>query len=99
MSTLDKVDPMSDPMSEPSRSNTLLLFDVDGTLTVPMKVNHHHNHLYLSDWPNVDEIMRDQEATPEMLQLLQSVRQKATIGIVGGSNFSKQQEQLGQDGM
>jgi phosphomannomutase len=34
-------------------------------------------------------------ATPEMLDLLARLRQKVVIGYVGGSNFPKQQEQLG----
>ncbi|KAL2828662.1 eukaryotic phosphomannomutase [Aspergillus cavernicola] len=33
--------------------------------------------------------------TPEMLQVLSQLRQKCAIGYVGGSDFSKQQEQLG----
>jgi len=53
---------------------TLLLFDVDGTLTVPRK-----------------------KATEEMLALLKAVRQNFTIGVVGGSDLVKQQEQLGHD--
>ncbi|KAL4783492.1 eukaryotic phosphomannomutase-domain-containing protein [Aspergillus varians] len=34
-------------------------------------------------------------ATEEMLQVLSQLRQKCAIGSVGGSDFSKQQEQLG----
>ncbi|KKK24766.1 hypothetical protein AOCH_002219 [Aspergillus ochraceoroseus] len=34
-------------------------------------------------------------ASPEMLQLLSALRQKCAVGYVGGSDFSKQQEQLG----
>ncbi|KAL4868769.1 hypothetical protein BDV12DRAFT_168985 [Aspergillus spectabilis] len=34
-------------------------------------------------------------ATQEMLQVLSQLRQKCAIGTVGGSDFSKQQEQLG----
>lgn len=51
--------------------DTLLLFDVDGTLTEPRKV-----------------------VTPEMVEMLREVRKKCVIGIVGGSDFHKQQEQL-----
>ncbi|KAL4808558.1 eukaryotic phosphomannomutase [Aspergillus unguis] len=36
-------------------------------------------------------------ATEEMLQLLSVLRQKCAIGSVGGSDFKKQQEQLGSD--
>ncbi|CAG9971635.1 unnamed protein product [Clonostachys byssicola] len=35
-------------------------------------------------------------ASPEILALLQSLRQKCAIGYVGGSDFSKQEEQLGK---
>ncbi|KAK2065950.1 eukaryotic phosphomannomutase [Colletotrichum caudatum] len=34
-------------------------------------------------------------ASPEMLELLARLRQKCAIGFVGGSDYSKQQEQLG----
>eukprot|EP00759_Apiculatamorpha_spiralis_P029509 PhF_6_TR31696/c0_g1_i1/m.46635/K17497/PMM; phosphomannomutase len=36
-------------------------------------------------------------ATPEMLALLQRLRSKYLIGMVGGSDLKKQQEQLGDD--
>lgn len=36
-----------------------------------------------------------QHATAEMLQLLAAIRHKVAIGFVGGSDLSKQQEQLG----
>ena len=39
--------------------------------------------------------MNPQPVTPEMLQLLSELRHKVAIGYVGGSDFSKQQEQLG----
>lgn len=51
---------------------TLVLFDVDGTLT-PAR-------LFISD---------------EMKNTLAKLRQKVVIGFVGGSDFSKQLEQLG----
>lgn len=35
------------------------------------------------------------DATPEMLLLLSQLRKKVAIGFVGGSDFKKQQEQLG----
>ncbi|PKS12048.1 hypothetical protein jhhlp_001344 [Lomentospora prolificans] len=35
------------------------------------------------------------DVTPEMLDLLARLRQKCSIGFVGGSNLAKQQEQLG----
>ncbi|KAJ7151127.1 eukaryotic phosphomannomutase [Mycena filopes] len=54
---------------------TLVLFDVDGTLT-PAR----------------------QGASPEMLETLRLLRQKAVIGFVGGSDFAKIEEQLGVNG-
>jgi phosphomannomutase len=57
-----------------TRNNTLVLFDVDGTLTAPRKV-----------------------VTRDMLQLLSDLRKKVTIGVVGGSDFEKQKEQLGDE--
>jgi hypothetical protein len=38
---------------------------------------------------------RVQKATPEMGELLKELRKRYTIGIVGGSDLSKQAEQLG----
>ncbi|KAL0477512.1 phosphomannomutase [Acrasis kona] len=55
-----------------TRENTLILFDVDGTLTVPRLA-----------------------ATQEMHDVLKALRDKVTIGIVGGSDLVKQVEQLG----
>lgn len=56
-------------------SNTLILFDVDGTLTVPRN-----------------------PATPEMKACLQALRAAGyTIGLVGGSDMKKQEEQMGSD--
>ena len=53
---------------------TLVLFDIDGTLT-PSRLH----------------------ASPEMLQFLKDLRQKVTVGIVGGSDYPKQQDQLGEN--
>jgi phosphomannomutase len=57
----------------PSREDTLILFDVDGTLTVPRL-----------------------SVTQEMRDTLKKLRDKVTIGIVGGSDLVKQIEQLGE---
>jgi phosphomannomutase len=57
-----------------SMKKTLILFDVDGTLTVPRK-----------------------EATPKMHETLKKLREHYTIGVVGGSDLVKQEEQLGRD--
>jgi phosphomannomutase len=54
---------------------TLLLFDVDGTLTIPR-----------------------QQAKQEMLDVIEAVRAAGfVVGIVGGSDLKKQEEQLGAD--
>jgi len=56
-----------------NRENTIVLFDVDGTLSKPRNA-----------------------ATPEMKQLLQLLRKKVSVGVVGGSDVSKIKEQLGE---
>ena len=54
---------------------TLLLFDVDGTLTVPR-----------------------QSQTLEMRETIRAARAAGfAVGVVGGSDFKKQEEQLGSD--
>jgi phosphomannomutase len=53
--------------------NVLVLFDVDGTLTVPRKA-----------------------VTLEMREVLTALREKVSVGIVGGSDLKKQYEQLGE---
>jgi len=55
-----------------NRAPILLLFDVDGTLTMP--------RLTIKD---------------SMWNLLKSVKPKVYLGLVGGSDYPKQQEQLG----
>ncbi|KAJ1458681.1 eukaryotic phosphomannomutase [Pelagophyceae sp. CCMP2097] len=37
------------------------------------------------------------EISPEMKAFMATLRQKITVGVVGGSDFDKQKEQLGQD--
>lgn len=54
--------------------DTLVLFDVDGTLTPARRF-----------------------VTPDMQKTLEALRKKAVIGFVGGSDFVKQEEQLGKD--
>jgi phosphomannomutase len=39
------------------------------------------------------------KATPEMKELLKKLREKIYIGVVGGSDLVKQQEQLGEDAL
>ena len=55
-------------------TKTLVLFDVDGTLTMPRL-----------------------EISQDMLNLLERLREKVTIGFVGGSDLQKQKEQIGPD--
>ncbi len=43
-------------------------------------------------------ILRDQEIKEDMIEALKKLRSKLTIGIVGGSDLSKQYEQLGKTG-
>ncbi|KAK9458589.1 eukaryotic phosphomannomutase [Lipomyces oligophaga] len=62
------------PLDQRPLKNTIVLFDVDGTLT-PAR-------LHVSD---------------EMLELLAKLREKVAIGFVGGSDFIKQKEQLGDN--
>jgi len=57
-----------------SKSDTIVLFDVDGTLTLPR-----------------------QTVLPDMLHVLKGLKSLVTIGIVGGSNLEKIQEQLGEN--
>merc|ERR1711998_262991 len=58
----------------PKDTSKIVLFDVDGTLTMP--------RLKVEPW---------------MLEVLEKLRAKVTIGVVGGSDMPKQREQLGQD--
>jgi phosphomannomutase len=62
------------PSSAKLFPDTIVLFDVDGTLTPARKT-----------------------ITPEMKALLKKLRSVVDIGFVGGSDFKKQVEQLGDD--
>eukprot|EP01028_Stygiella_incarcerata_P012089 TRINITY_DN726_c0_g1_i1.p1 TRINITY_DN726_c0_g1~~TRINITY_DN726_c0_g1_i1.p1 ORF type:complete len:291 (+),score=77.79 TRINITY_DN726_c0_g1_i1:131-874(+) len=57
---------------EHTRENTLVLFDVDGTLT-PARL----------------------KIEPDMVEVIAELRKKVTVGLVGGSDLSKQKEQMG----
>jgi len=59
-------------LSTATRDNTIVLFDVDGTLSLSR-----------------------QSANDETKQTLKKLRQKVTIGVVGGSDLKKIAEQLG----
>ena len=61
-------------ISKRQHSDTLVLFDVDGTLTPARKT-----------------------ISKEMEAVLSALREKVVIGFVGGSDLSKQKEQLGED--
>ncbi|GAP92055.1 putative eukaryotic phosphomannomutase [Rosellinia necatrix] len=69
---MDAAPPTYPPLEERPIKNTIVLFDVDGTLSPARRT-----------------------ASPEMLATLAALRQKVAIGYVGGSDLSKQQEQLG----
>ncbi|KAI0399179.1 eukaryotic phosphomannomutase [Xylaria palmicola] len=69
---MDSTPPTYPPLEERPIKNTIVLFDVDGTLSPSRRT-----------------------ASPEMLAALATLRQKVAIGYVGGSDLSKQQEQLG----
>ena len=93
----------------PENPRIIALFDVDGTLTIPRggewylilddvmtvivnKKKHCSTQLYLSllFWHITVEV------TPEMMQFMKSLSEKITVGIVGGSDLPKQEEQLGE---
>merc|ERR1712046_39874 len=57
-----------------SRESTIVLFDIDGTLTQPRL-----------------------KAAAETKEFLKQLRKKVTIGTVGGSDFDKAKEQIGDD--
>jgi phosphomannomutase len=57
----------------PQMSKVLVLFDVDGTLTLPRE-----------------------KASGEMHAFLQLLRKRVAVGIVGGSDLAKQQEQMSE---
>ena len=63
---------MTVDFSKRQQSDTLVLFDVDGTLTPARKT-----------------------ISQEMQSVLSNLREKVVIGFVGGSDLSKQKEQLG----
>jgi phosphomannomutase len=66
----------------------LVLFDVDGTLTLARQVPSFSVFLVYSD------NMSLQKGTPEMLELLKELRKKLVIGFVGGSDLVKITDQL-----
>eukprot|EP01062_Namystynia_karyoxenos_P070558 TRINITY_DN65921_c0_g1_i1.p1 TRINITY_DN65921_c0_g1~~TRINITY_DN65921_c0_g1_i1.p1 ORF type:complete len:256 (+),score=118.86 TRINITY_DN65921_c0_g1_i1:73-840(+) len=63
---------MATPFADRKHGDTIVLFDVDGTLTVPRN-----------------------KAEPEMFEVLAELRKDYVVGMVGGSDLKKQNEQLG----
>jgi len=60
------------PLEDRPIKNTIVLFDVDNTLTPARR-----------------------RISPELVAMLNALRQKTAIGYVGGSDLTKQQEQIG----
>jgi phosphomannomutase len=90
------------PLNERPIKNTIYLFDVDGTLSPSREVSESACcpiNLLFSLWHGpIDDspsLTLFQPASPEMIQVLAAIRQKVAIGFVGGSDLSKQEEQLG----
>lgn len=78
------------PLADRPLKNTIALFDVDKTLTPARGVS--------PPLPLPSPIPTNpprQSITPEMLLLLSQLRAKCALGYVGGSDLSKQQEQMG----
>jgi len=74
--------------------NKLVLFDVDDTLTRP------RYGMVTCDvlGQTCPTLPLRQKVTPEMVKFLGELRQRVTIGFVGGSDFAKISEQLTVDG-
>ena len=70
---------------DPAPKKVIALFDVDGTLSESRKVR------------GGQVALKDQVAPPEIPAFLKRLLTKVDVGIVGGSDLSKQQEQLGKD--
>lgn len=76
--------------------NTIVLFDVDNTLSPARLVSKPATGLEDATAHTYSILtLLHQPASPEMLALLSQLRHKVAIGYVGGSDFAKQQEQLG----
>ncbi len=81
-----------------TRPDVLLLFDVDGTLTVPRKVGITCKVLDSSSRPLTAALttssLVDQVIEKQMQEVLATLRNFAVLGIVGGSDFVKIDEQM-----
>lgn len=71
-------------------SKKLLLFDVDGTLSLARQVCPQVVCLLVNEWAK----MSLKSASIEILDLLKELRRKHAIGFVGGSDLVKITEQL-----
>ena len=75
----------------------IALFDVDGTLTVPRKQitpGKWKFHTFCTNQHDFDRFLL-LNCLVEMEQFMQKLKEKVTVGIVGGSDYCKITEQLG----
>ena len=96
----------------PENPRIIALFDVDGTLTIPRGgewmmwwIDEWNRCEDIYAWIcrlvvlNCISLLLwhiTVEVTPEMMQFMKSLSEKITVGIVGGSDLPKQEEQLGE---
>ena len=73
---------------------TLLLFDVDGTITEARQV---YWILFTIKNGGVEILPCVQVISPEMKHFMAKVRERYVVGLVGGSDLDKVQEQMGGD--
>lgn len=55
------------------------------------------NHSLINENPPPKQNLL-QEVKPEMVEFMAKLRERITIGVVGGSDLPKQKEQLGESG-
>lgn len=81
------------------RKDILCLFDVDGTLTLPRLVRTNYIE-FVSEILKISFVCVHQVIKDDMKQFMAELRKKVTVGLVGGSDYVKLQEQMGtKDGM
>ncbi len=78
------------------QADTIVLFDVDGTLTKPRNVLLASRRGWVGGWGGL--IAGVQAINEAMKATLRALRQKVVVGIVGGSDFVKINEQMGGEG-
>lgn len=91
------------PLDQRPIPNTICLFDVDYTLTLPRQVLYNTSPSLSpssnrSPIPQLTTLSQPQLVTEEITNVLQALRQKVAIGFVSGSDLIKQQEQLSPAG-